>query len=251
MARSDGRVEAGQSLKTAISATAWNRAQDAADIVLSARPSLAAGEALQPYFPYTWVMGQNRTGSPVERWGVLKIAGVEIVPGYEGTRAQAQFEEMPVMRCESASFGDTSWGIAVRPVGDEGLTRLAVGGVVVCQVNVKQLDDTMVRVAYEGGKLETCKTGEAMILWKEEARGDDRWALIRLGTGLGGMRLGKTAEGWAKGATQEIDLYFNRTLVSPSERVEAINTFADVDPGRWVMVAREDGGDWYLISAEC
>jgi hypothetical protein len=37
MPRQDGRIEQGQSLKSAISARAWNRAQDAADIVLGQR----------------------------------------------------------------------------------------------------------------------------------------------------------------------------------------------------------------------
>jgi cobalamin biosynthesis protein CobT len=35
--RPDGRIEQGQRLSTAISARAWNRAQDAADIVLGER----------------------------------------------------------------------------------------------------------------------------------------------------------------------------------------------------------------------
>jgi hypothetical protein len=38
MAKPDGRIEKGQRLSTAISARAWNRAQDAADIVLGVRP---------------------------------------------------------------------------------------------------------------------------------------------------------------------------------------------------------------------
>lgn len=42
MARSDGRIEPGQRLSRAISARAWNRAQEAADIVLGEQ---AAGEA--------------------------------------------------------------------------------------------------------------------------------------------------------------------------------------------------------------
>jgi hypothetical protein len=47
MAKPGGRVEKGQSLRSAFSARAWNRAQDAADIVLGARPGLTA-EAGQP-----------------------------------------------------------------------------------------------------------------------------------------------------------------------------------------------------------
>lgn len=43
MGRTDGRIEPGQPLAGAISARAWNRAQDAADIVLGATPGIAAG----------------------------------------------------------------------------------------------------------------------------------------------------------------------------------------------------------------
>lgn len=43
MAKPDGRIEKGQKLSTAISARAWNRAQDAADIVLGVRPGIEAG----------------------------------------------------------------------------------------------------------------------------------------------------------------------------------------------------------------
>lgn len=43
MARNDGRIEKGQPLRTAISAKAWNRAQDAADIVLGVQPGIEAG----------------------------------------------------------------------------------------------------------------------------------------------------------------------------------------------------------------
>jgi hypothetical protein len=43
---SDGRIQPGQDIRTAISARAWNRAQEAADIVLSARPSQVAEAAI-------------------------------------------------------------------------------------------------------------------------------------------------------------------------------------------------------------
>ena len=46
MARADGRVEPGQSLKSAFSARAWNRAQDAADIVLNERTVFGAEPGL-------------------------------------------------------------------------------------------------------------------------------------------------------------------------------------------------------------
>jgi hypothetical protein len=44
--RQDGRIEPGQKLAGAISARAWNRAQDAADIVLGERVGFAAGPGM-------------------------------------------------------------------------------------------------------------------------------------------------------------------------------------------------------------
>ena len=46
MARPDGRVQPGQRLDTAFSARAWNRAQDAADLVLKDRQSFLPGESV-------------------------------------------------------------------------------------------------------------------------------------------------------------------------------------------------------------
>lgn len=50
MGRTDGRIEPGQPLAGAISARAWNRAQDAADIVLGATPGIGrpAVDAISP-----------------------------------------------------------------------------------------------------------------------------------------------------------------------------------------------------------
>lgn len=66
MAKPDGRIEKGQRLSTAISARAWNRAQDAADIVLGVRPGMTAGDAGGPphYLGKTsaaWTKGTSQT----------------------------------------------------------------------------------------------------------------------------------------------------------------------------------------------
>lgn len=48
MAKPDGRIEKGQPLNRAISARAWNRTQDAADLVLGASPGFEAETATPP-----------------------------------------------------------------------------------------------------------------------------------------------------------------------------------------------------------
>lgn len=58
--RSDGRIEVGQKLSTAISARAWNRAQDAADIVLGNRARLGAGAIKSFHLPSVRVTLRDR-----------------------------------------------------------------------------------------------------------------------------------------------------------------------------------------------
>ena len=66
MAKPDGLIEKGQRLASAISARAWNRAQDASDIVLGVRPGLEAGNSSAPahYLGKTtaaWTKGTSQT----------------------------------------------------------------------------------------------------------------------------------------------------------------------------------------------
>lgn len=75
MARNDGRVERGQKIASAFSATAWNRAQDAADLVLAQRAQFGGDSprSLPPASNIVFV--RNNTGSTVERFGVIGIGG--------------------------------------------------------------------------------------------------------------------------------------------------------------------------------
>lgn len=64
--RRDGRIEPGQPLASAISARAWNRAQDAADEILGQRPGFSAdGVAARPHVlgktSSAWTKGTAQT----------------------------------------------------------------------------------------------------------------------------------------------------------------------------------------------
>ena len=71
-----------------------------------------------------------------------------------------------------------------------------------------------------------------------------------LGEG-GAMKLGKTTADWLKGTTQQIQLWPSGSQASPPASQEAYNVFAPVSVNKWVMIAQEAGGNWYLIAAEC
>lgn len=65
------------------------------------------------------------------------------------------------------------------------------------------------------------------------------------------VQLGKTTAAWAKGTSATIDLWPSGVISSPLRTQQALNVFADVAAGRFVMLGLESGGMWMLIAAEC
>lgn len=66
--------------------------------------------------------------------------------------------------------------------------------------------------------------------------------------------LGRTTAAWAKGANQTIPVYSGPagSETATGFSVVACNKFAPVAINKWVMLAGPNqGGVWYLISAEC
>jgi hypothetical protein len=75
--RPDGRVEPGQRISSAFSARAWNRAQDAADVVLGARTSVSVDGVRLPMSPWVVVYAQPDVGTP--RFGAPYYLGARQV----------------------------------------------------------------------------------------------------------------------------------------------------------------------------
>jgi len=178
MPRPDGRLEPGQPLRGAISARAWNRAQDAADLVLGANPGTAGVPGSTVLKPYTWAY--CKPSVTVARWGVLAITGLAITPTGSSGGATASFEEMPVLTGGAPSATTTAWCVAVEPIESGKVGRVAVGGVVQCKVEVDKADDKF--VGCSGSGLKTGVKGEGLILYKESGTGSGKWALVRMGT---------------------------------------------------------------------
>jgi hypothetical protein len=254
MARPDGRIEAGQSIKSAISAAAWNRAQDAADLVLGARGGVLGGPVRAGERPYTWCLAKNTTTSTVPRWGVLAITGLEIQPTSQAGGATASFEELPVLRGATPTSSTRAWVIAIEPIKANEIGRVAVAGVVQAKVEIKNSSDEFVAAGTTTSQLVTGSSGEGAILWKETGTGLNKWALVRFGAGAGGgarLKLGKTTAAWGKNSSQSIRLWPNGLQSNPAENQLATNVFATVAANRFVMIAEEAGGTWQLIAAEC
>lgn len=174
-ARKDGRIERGQKIAGAISARAWNRAQQAADIVLGVAPEVAAGDQGGISKPYTWAYCKPNVTVP--RWGVLAITGVQITPtATESDTATRSFQDCPVLTGGTPSASTTAWCVAVEPIASGLVGRVAVAGVVQCKLSVGDSSHKFARAKASTSELETATSGEGLILWKGAG-----WALVRLG----------------------------------------------------------------------
>lgn len=221
MARPDGRLEQGQPIRGAISARAWNRAQDAADLVLGAHSGIEGVQGSPVLKPYTWCYCQPSV--TVARWGVLAITGVQITPTSSSGGATASFEEMPVLTGGTPSATTTAWCVAVEPIESGKVGRVAVGGVVQCK------------------SADLGKASGAHVLWK-----DSNWALIRIQAGV--IR-GTFSGTWTKGSTTTVTdavisgaTYTAKNYIATlSGSVCLIAYVAD----EWVLV----GWDWHSLAA--
>ena len=227
MARPDGRIEPGQPLRGAISARAWNRAQDAADLVLGEQGGMTAGGSSTVLKPYTWV--HCKPSFTVARWDIVAITGVEVTPTSDSNAAATKtFEDTPVVTGGTPSATTTAWGVAVEPIESGKIGRLAVAGVV--QIKASELS----------------KAGGCQVIWK-----DTNWALIATG---GGLRMGSISATWSKGSTATVtEQNGDGTATSPSGTFTATNHFANitVSSGTKRVACGKVGDKWILIAAEC
>ena len=219
MPRPDGRIEAGQPLRGAISARAWNRAQDAADLVLGAHAGTEGSPGSPVLKPYTWCYCKAST--TVARWGVLAITGMEIKPTSESGGATASFEEMPLLKGAAPDEKTTAWCVAVEPIESGKIGRVAVSGVV--QLKAGDIG----------------KASGAHVLWK-----DSEWALIRMG---GGIVHGTFAGNWSVGATKTVADDVTGTYYTAKNNLKQFDA-ASFDGAATPCVIAVKDGEWVLVA---
>lgn len=187
MPRTDGRIEKGQSLRSAISARAWNRAQDAADLVLGVRPGAAAGNSIQPDRPSNVVLIRNDSGMTVPVCGVLTITGTAIDPqagsmagtGSAAARAKEFFRQPVLVGNKVTNSTVNKVAIALEPVAAGSVGRFAVGGSFPCKVKVT---NGFIHTHARGRpddvtQLIGTNCGPVKLLWFNPETGDDKWAV--------------------------------------------------------------------------
>lgn len=193
MPRTDGRIEKGQSLRSAISARAWNRAQDAADVVLG-RQDIAivdtpAGLARVSHA----VRVRNDSAVDIPAFGVLGIDDQAVIDPKLGTLSGTdedsgkarEFIRSPVLigKLPVLSQHRYRFAVAMEPIPSGRVGMCAASGVFPCRVNVTSVTHRFATVKDgDATQLQSATCGMVSLLWKyvgqdQSSIGQNRWAL--------------------------------------------------------------------------
>lgn len=126
----NGRIEPGQPIGSAISARAWNRAQDAADLVLGVTTDRAGSAAFHSAGASNIALIQNLSGYDVKVAGILGIQGLAIQPTLSND--MASIVTQPVLWGVEANETNhlNKFAITLEPIENGKVGRAAICGVV-------------------------------------------------------------------------------------------------------------------------
>jgi hypothetical protein len=185
----NGRVNPGQKLTTAFSARAWNRAQDAADIVLGDRGGLAEAAGARTGRALSIIKVYNNSGQTVPIHGVLSLsapfpspAGGQLTgTGVADARAR-QFHEALTMIGVSPTANSSRFCVTLEPIAHLSIGRAAVAGVIACKVKLPTSGTFFYAITRQGDatQLLAASCGPVRLLWHDNGPGDDKWALALL-----------------------------------------------------------------------
>ncbi|MEI8080606.1 MAG: hypothetical protein WCI74_02025 [Actinomycetes bacterium] len=182
MARPDGRITAGDELGEAISARAWNRAQDAADIVLGR--SIGGGPSFVSSAPFARVYLKNNSGAAIPRWGILKVS--DAIPGI----TDPEFGSVPCIFGVTPTAG-CEFVIATEPIANGAVGLCAISGV--CPAKMVGPPGSRTAGVIEGDvtKLRAGNEGARVVFQKDD------WGLVEIGASKGSaIRLGQFTGNW-------------------------------------------------------
>jgi hypothetical protein len=172
MAGDNYRIEKGQKLSSAVSARAWNRAQDAADVVLGSVTGFDAGDSTPGARAANIILLRNDAGIVVPQFGVLRIGSPLVLDDLE---KPSQFGENMVLTGLMPD-GLSPFAVAMEPIEVGKIGQCAIGGRFACKVKVVSADHKYARSRNNDvTQLISTACGQMRMVWKQGV-GNDQFA---------------------------------------------------------------------------
>ena len=260
MPRPDGRLEPGQPLRGAISARAWNRAQDAADLVLGAHAGAAGFASSGGHKPYTWVRFIAPQDTNVgDILSLDTTADVYIPTSFSDA---ASVLDQIVLFPRVADYNTFNFGVSVDCVKNGEIGRMAISGVVPCRVT---LPDASYRTwtqyvipSNNPTRLTAAMYGNARILallnLVSSSGGLTYNAIINLGQRGGDVQFVQWDGSWSGSTKRSVTLRQQKTT-APYTFDDVYNLLGDLQsPYQTGVIVRNDVAQgysrWTLVSVE-
>jgi hypothetical protein len=239
MSRPDGRIEPGQPLRGAISARAWNRTQDAADLVLGSFLTVSSGPSSPHASSYTQALLQNNTGQDYETFRGIPCSGFVGSDSTTGNAGNASvLPKMSTIVLNGAATSgtlevDQPWCVTLEPIKAGSVGKVAVSGVVPFLVS-----SGLSAGGYVSRIGEVQDIGQAQLLFDTNGY----FGLIHLGKANYTFSI-TTDQAWARNTQKSI-----------AYGITAVNFLYDVKAGEKVVVSKlfnsyQGKMQWSLISA--
>jgi hypothetical protein len=256
-----GRIEKGQPLAKAISATAWNRAQDAADVVLGVQSGFA-GDARTLYAGASnIVLVKNDSGSEVKASGILGVSGIEDT-GLDANNEMPSICRTPVITgtTPTAANHASNFVVTLEPIAAGKVGRAAVAGTVAFRLESSSTSHKFATVKDSSTlSAKSAENGLLRILARSTVgQSSWRWAVGVLDIAPEPVlhRLCKTLSAFNKNTLGNVNVWEtgsapNETQNSGEILFNVVNKYANIASGKFVSVALHKNGYWYVVAAEC
>jgi hypothetical protein len=171
------RVERGQPVSTAFSAAGWNRAQDAADIVLGDVLRNGAGSSVLLNGGASTVIVRNLYGTDLPIYSVVGVTGVA-----NESAASAQLPQLlsasPILNV-SAPASNTQCLILLEPIANNAYGRAVVSGAFAVRVTIRNNSHRFLQPVNDNTTtLRSASCGYIRLLAKSAfGQGDWKWAI--------------------------------------------------------------------------
>lgn len=254
-----GRIEKGQPIAKAISAAAWNRAQDAADAVLGVQAGFAGGPSRMNAGASNIVLVRNDTGSEVKASGILGVSGIANA-GTDAANEMPSICQNPVIICVAPTETDhaSRFVVTLEPIEVGKVGRAAVAGTVAFRLESSSTSHKFATVKDSSTLVAKSADGGLLRILSRSTVGQSGWVwavgVLDNAGGSGSVRLCKTSAAFNKGTTATLNVWEDGTPASETqtsgETLQVVNKFANVAADRWVLVAKASNGAWYLAEYE-
>ena len=255
----NGRIEPGQPIGSAISARAWNRAQDAADIVLGVGTGFGGRPAELYAGASNIVLIQNNSGSDVKAAGILGINGVANAPE-DATNETPELCRNPVLggTTPDESNHTSRFVVTLEPIASGKVGRAACGGVVAFRLESSSSSHNFATVKTSSTLVAKSSAFGAIRILARSTTGEAGWvwAVGAISVQVERLRLCKTSSAFNKGTAATLDVWENGTPPNETQTTGetisgVVNKYANIGANKFVSVALHGNGYWYVVAAEC